>query len=91
MRKLSNETVLDRLQAYKYLGFMLDKKLKVTDHVSYTRTKVIPRIKMLSKYHSILNRHTKLILYKTFIVTLFDYANFVYYGLHNVIAIYYNS
>ena len=62
-----NETVLDRVQTNKYLGFMLDEKLSFSDHINYTKTKAIPRLRMLDKYRHVMNRSTKLTLYKTLI------------------------
>ena len=50
-------------------------------HVNYIRSKVVSKLKMLDKYRNVLNEHTKLILYKTLIVPLFNYADIIYYGI----------
>ena len=51
----SNDTAVQRVTKYKYLGFMLDERLDFKEHAKYIRAKVIPRLKMLGKMTNILS------------------------------------
>ena len=76
-----NATIIERVENYKYLGIKLDYNLTFSEHAMCIRSKVIPRLKMLNKVKQILNRKTKLTLYKTLIAPLFDYGDIIYGSL----------
>ena len=76
-----NNANIDRVEKFKYFGFILDEKLKFDEHVKYTRRKIIPRLKMLGNLTNILSKNIKLILYKTLIVPPLDYVDIIYDGL----------
>ena len=63
---------------------ILDPCLTFKEHVSYIRSKVVPRLKMLDRLRHILNKHTKITLYKTLIAPLFDYGDVIYEGISQV-------
>ena len=76
-----NDKTIERVTKYKYLGFILDEKLKFDEHAKYTRGKVVPRLKMLGNLTNVLSKNIKLILYKTLIAPLLDYGDIIYDGL----------
>ncbi len=53
----------------------------LTLHVSYLRSELIKCLKMLDKLKHILNRQTKLMLYKNLLGPLFDYWDVIYDGI----------
>ncbi len=58
---------IEKVDTYKYLGIMMDKKLTFSDHVCYIRRKCVSRIRMLSKLRPIVGKDTCLSLYKSLI------------------------
>ena len=56
-------------------------QLNFKEHVSYIRSKLVPRIKVLDKLKHILNRQTQLTPNKTLLGPLFDYCGVVYNGI----------
>ena len=72
------DSSIEHIKEFKYLGVMVDDKLTFKNHVDYVKKKAIPRLRMLHKYKYVLNVHLKLMLYKTLIVPLFDYADIIY-------------
>ncbi len=73
-----NDFEIERVQKFKYLSVILDPKLRFNEHMSYIRSKVLPRLKMLEKLWYTLGRNVKPTLYKKLIRPLFDYADVVY-------------
>ena len=63
---------------------ILDPLLSFKDHVSYVPSKVVPRLKMLDKLRHVLTKATKLTLYKTLIIPLFDYGHILYEGISQI-------
>ncbi len=78
------DSQIEHVDKFKYLGMILDPLLSFKDHVSYVRSKVVPRLKMLDKLRHVLTKATKLTLFKTLITPLFDYGDILYEGLSQV-------
>ena len=60
---------LERVSSFKYLG---DPHLSFSEHVHYIRGKIIPKIKLLGHVSSLLDIETRLSLYKSLILPIFD-------------------
>ena len=75
---IHNGQHLEREYTVKYLGLKLDSKLISVNHVDYVRAKTIGKIKMLGRVSRVLNRDTTVTLYKTLILLIFDYCDYVY-------------
>ena len=69
---------LERVSTFKYLGVKLDPNLSFKDHVQYIRGKVVPKIKLLGHVSTFLDLETRLSLYKSLVLPIFDYADTVY-------------
>ena len=63
---------------YKYLGIVLDSRLCFSKLVDYIRTKVINRIRMVSKRRPIVSEERSITLYKILVTPLFDYQDVAY-------------
>ena len=57
---LSNKSIIELVDQYKYLGVILDSKLTFSNHVTYTRQKAISRVKMLGKVRPMIDEQTAL-------------------------------
>ena len=73
-----NDIEIERIHKFKYLCAILDPKLRFNEHVSYIRSKVIPRLNMLEKWCHTPGRNAKLTFHKTLVCPLFDYADVIY-------------
>ncbi len=62
---------------YKYLGMMLDCRLRFDKHVNYVRSKIIPKMKTLGKIRKFVNRSTSLYLYSSLIKPVFEYNDYI--------------
>ncbi len=66
---------------YKYLGMMLDCRLRFDKHAKYVRSKIIPKMKTLGKIRKFVNRSTALYLYSSLIKPVFEYNDYIYYPM----------
>ncbi len=69
---------LEIVQSYKYLGIMLDEKLRYDKHVSYLQSKIYPKVRTLGRICCQIGRGTALYLYNALINPLFQFNDFVY-------------
>ncbi len=74
---IGNERV-ERVYTYKYLGVKLDQTLNFAAHIEYIRSKTIGKIRLLGKIALILNQNTSLYLYRSLVLPIFDYADYVW-------------
>ena len=79
--KLGN-TLLDKVQSYKYLGTIIDEKLN--GEAQYSRVMQILSGKKItfSKIRHLMNTSTASLIYKSTIQPIFDYNDFYYYMLN---------
>ncbi len=63
---------------YKYLGMLLDSRLRFDRHANYVRTKIVPKMKTLSKIRRFVTRSTALYLYTSLIKPVFEYNDYIY-------------
>ena len=71
-------TEIEVVDHYKYLGVVLDQSLGFDKHVDYMKRKLVGCIRMLSKLRPILKKGTALCLYKTLMVPIMDYCDIMY-------------
>ncbi len=69
---------IERTNTYKYLGIKLDQTLSFSNHVEYMRAKSIGKIRLLGKIALILPSNTSLFLYRSLVLPIFDYADYVW-------------
>ena len=73
-----NGVPLATVPCYTYLGVPLDSGLTFETAISELSRKVNGRLFSLAKIRDLVTRNTALVIYKTSIATLFDYASFFY-------------
>ena len=73
-----NDTRLEHVSNYKYLGITLDSKLTYNKHVNTVIRTTSHKAYCLSKIRKYLTVKASLIIYKTTIIPYFDYGDFVY-------------
>lgn len=69
--------VVERVEAIKYLGVMLDTKLTFNEHVDYTIRKAARKFGVLCRVNRFLSCDNKVMIYKTLIAPHFDYCSSV--------------
>lgn len=69
-----NNVELEKVDTYKYLGFILDKNLKLNKHVEYICKKVAKKIGFIARLGNKLTFEHKKTLYHTLIAPHFDYC-----------------
>ena len=72
---------LEKCHKFKYLGVMLDSRLTFEEHVTYMKSKTIGKIRLLGRIRHIIDRETAVMLYKTLILPIYDYCDYLYYPL----------
>ena len=73
---------LEQVESFKYLGMVLDSRLIFAEHIDYLNSKTYARIRLLGRVRHILDQNTALTLYKTLILPVYDYCNFIYFGIN---------
>ena len=73
-----NNTCLEMVNNFKYLGVLLDRTLSWKDHVEYIGNKISSRLGMLRQGHKVLPKATCVMLYNTIVLLLFDYCSSVW-------------
>ena len=72
------EEQIEEVSSYKYLGVMVDKHVNFEAHAEYISGKVSKRLGSLSRSRKFMTSDTSLMLYKSLVVSLFDYCDTVY-------------
>ena len=72
-----NNTELENVQQYKYLGVWLDPHLSWEHHAQVLCSKLAERIGVLRRVRGYLDREISKMLYNTLILPIFDYCNIV--------------
>ena len=73
-----NDTSIERVYTFKYLGVLLDPSLTWSDHIDYIANKISSRLGMLRKARKILPKEACITLYNSMILPLFDYCSVVW-------------
>ena len=76
----ADNTDLDRVYAFKYLGVLMDQTLSWKDHIDSLGKKISSRLGMLRRARKVLPKATCVTLYNTMVLPLFDYCAAVWDG-----------
>ena len=80
--KINNEK-LKFVPTYKYLGVILDYELTFNHHVKELKRNLGLKSYLLAILKSYIPTAIMLIIYKTYVIPLFDYADIVYHGANS--------
>lgn len=75
--KIENE-VLELVNEFKYLGVIVDERLKFESHIKMIKQLIIARLVILKKIRPLIERREALLLYKSYIIPYFDLGNLWY-------------
>ena len=75
-----NSNILDRVCSYKYLGFILDDHLTFNKHISELCKIVSHKLYLLAKVRRYLTTQASLNVFKTMILSLFEYGDIIFSG-----------
>jgi hypothetical protein len=78
-----NNVKLERVQEIKYLGVIIDSKLKFHSYALYLQNKMSKKAFFLSRISKNLSSYTKVVLYKSLIAPHIDYCSSLLYMLPN--------
>ena len=76
-----DNTQIDNVSVFKYLGVQLDSQLKFDRHVLYIRRKVFTKLKAIGRLRQSISKGLALQLYTSMVIPHFDYAYVVYDGM----------
>ena len=75
-----NNTKLDSVDQYKYLGITLDKKLNFKKYITQIKRNAIHKCFLLQRAKQYMNVKTAIKLYKTHVLPIFDYGDIIYHN-----------
>jgi hypothetical protein len=75
-----NSIKIELVDHYKYLGYIIDDKLKHKEHILHLQNKISPYIAIFFNLSKRINYETKLLLYNSFILNNIFYAIEIYGG-----------
>ncbi len=81
-----NGDQLEKVNAYKYLGLIMDSALSWQDHLLHAHKKIRQRIGVLRRVRQYMDQKLSLQLYHALILPMFDYCDSVY-GNCNITAL----
>ena len=73
-----DDSEIEVVQKYKYLGMILDTELKFDQHVRYLHGKIYPKMKTLGRIRTQVGQGTAIYLYNSLINPLFTFNDFIY-------------
>lgn len=73
-------STIDYMTDYEYLGLTIDMNLKFTKYTTSLAQSVAYRLSTLSRIRASMSTSTALTLYKTMVLTLFDYGSLFYHS-----------
>ena len=68
-----NNILIRRVVTFKYLGLVLDEKLKWNEHITHIRARVLPGVRAILKLRRLVNTQHLLSIYYSLIHTHFTY------------------
>ena len=78
--RVNNGERIEWVDNFKYLGVIVDEKLKFEEHVEYVRKKVARKLGVIRKIKKTLSKKTKEILFKSIVFPHFKYCSTVLFG-----------
>lgn len=79
--KCLDGTVIERVENTKYLGVIIDSKLRFEDHCDYILKKIGKKISFLNRIGKDISGYTRCIVYKSIIAPHFEYCNTILAGM----------
>ena len=77
------EHEIERVDKMKYLGIIIDRKLKWDDHVDYTASNIARKIGFIYRSCKYVSKWHKLTIYRSIIETYFVYCPTILFTLNN--------
>ena len=75
-----NNTVLEKVCSYNYLGFILNDQLNFNKHVKEMTNLIMHKLYLLSRIRKYLNVAASISIFKTMILSLIEYGDIIYTG-----------
>lgn len=72
---LIDNSVIEQVTTFKYLGVLIDDRLSFSPHIEYTVKKVAKKIGYMSRTCYGMDRWTKTIIYQTIVAPYFEYCS----------------
>lgn len=78
-----NETELQRVDKYNYLGFLIDDVLSFDSHINQLLSSSFSKIYMLGKLRKYIDPKTAIVIFKSYILPRLEYCDFLLTGSKN--------
>ena len=79
-----NNTVLERVCSYKYLGFILDDQLNFNKHMTEMINTVSHKLYLLSRIRRYLTTEACILVFKTMVLSIMEYGDIIYAGTSKI-------
>ncbi len=73
-----NNQIVEQVNHFKYLGFILNDSLSYNEHIDYVYKKSCQKLGAIKKCRTLLGNSLTLMLYKSLVAPLLDYCDVVY-------------
>ena len=77
------EHEIEKVDKMKYLGIIIDRKLKWNDHVDYTESNIARKIWFMYRSCKYISKRHKLTIYRSIIEPYFVYSPTILFTLNN--------
>ena len=78
-----NNTVLEKVCSYKYLGFILEDQLNFNEHTKEITSIVSHKLYLLSRIRKYLTTAACITIFKTMMLSLIEYSDMIYSGTNH--------
>lgn len=79
-----NDQIIEKVEYIKYLGFVIDKKLKFKEHIDYTCKKIGKKIGFFKRIRNKISKTTAINIYNTIIKPHFEFGSTIIYTCCNI-------
>ncbi len=83
---IANDSPLERVQTFKYLGVVIDDNLSWKSHMEKLQGKVLQRLGILRRIKHLLPRHARTIFVNTMITSIMEYGSLVWGDKDNKVS-----
>ena len=74
----ADDTPLDNVDSFTYLGIVINNHFSWTDHIDYIRSKVSRKLGLLRRIKSCLPLNARIMFFNSFILPIFDYGDIIW-------------
>ena len=71
----AGDIAIEVVSSIKYLGVVLDEQQKISNHVCYSKRKLVGRTQILGNLRLLVGKNICLNFYKSLVLPVLDYAN----------------